>query len=102
MTRIPTGTTPNRDGKSWALGSAPWQDPPTPTTARARVIVDNDFSGDPDDLYQLVHTDHPPPPTATPGWAPPGPKAAPPLPLPPRPPEDPLAFATTSAPTAPA
>jgi len=55
MTRIPTGTTPNRDGKSWALGSAPWQDPPTPTTARARVIVDNDFSGDPDDLYQLVH-----------------------------------------------
>lgn len=24
-------------------------------TARARVLVDNDFSGDPDDLYQLVH-----------------------------------------------
>jgi purine nucleosidase len=25
------------------------------TTPRARVIIDNDFSGDPDDLFQLVH-----------------------------------------------
>ncbi|MBT0770284.1 hypothetical protein KIH74_15185 [Kineosporia sp. J2-2] len=25
------------------------------TTPRLRVIVDNDFSGDPDDLFQLAH-----------------------------------------------
>lgn len=36
------------------LGQFPWrEDPPLPT--KRRVIIDNDFAGDPDDLYQLVH-----------------------------------------------
>ena len=38
----------------WTLGQAPWIDR-EPRAPRARVIVDNDFAGDPDDLYQLVH-----------------------------------------------
>ena len=42
--------------RSWQLNTFPWlggpDDRPGP---RARVIVDNDFSGDPDDLYQVVH-----------------------------------------------
>ena len=40
--------------KTWRLGSAPWAGIEK-TVARARVIIDNDFSGDPDDFYQLVH-----------------------------------------------
>ncbi len=40
--------------KQWSYGQTPWRDiPPCPPCAR--VIVDNDFAGDPDDLYQLVH-----------------------------------------------
>lgn len=39
---------------TWRLGEAPWIGR-EPRPARARVIVDNDFAGDPDDLYQLVH-----------------------------------------------
>lgn len=41
---------------TWQLNTFPWLgdagDRPAP---RARVIIDNDFSGDPDDLYQVVH-----------------------------------------------
>ncbi|WP_165372785.1 nucleoside hydrolase [Pengzhenrongella frigida] len=41
---------------TWALGETPWLfgdgGHPAP---RSRVIIDNDFSGDPDDLYQVVH-----------------------------------------------
>lgn len=41
---------------TWAVNTFPWLDDadriPGP---RARVIIDNDFSGDPDDLYQVVH-----------------------------------------------
>lgn len=40
--------------KTWRLGSAPWAGIEK-TVPRARVIIDNDFSGDPDDFYQLVH-----------------------------------------------
>ncbi|TIC79109.1 nucleoside hydrolase [Nocardioides sp. GY 10127] len=40
----------------WAAGTFPWLDDegdrPAPTV---RVIVDNDFAGDPDDLFQVVH-----------------------------------------------
>lgn len=42
-------------GKAWALGSTPWARHGRFVRPRARVIVDNDFSGDPDGLYQLVH-----------------------------------------------
>ena len=57
MTRIPPARAgvPPRTAASWSLGTAPWQAIPPSGPARARVIVDNDFSGDPDDLYQLVH-----------------------------------------------
>src|SRR5690625_5884084 len=55
MTRIPRGSAPTYTTKSWTLGTAPWQALPTPPGSRTRVIIDNDFSGDPDDLYQLVH-----------------------------------------------
>jgi inosine-uridine nucleoside N-ribohydrolase len=37
------------------LGSVPWQQIAPLGAARARVIIDNDFSGDPDDLFQIVH-----------------------------------------------
>ncbi|MDO4259453.1 MAG: nucleoside hydrolase [Actinomycetaceae bacterium] len=36
------------------LGSFPWRDD-TRLPTRRRVIIDNDFAGDPDDLYQLAH-----------------------------------------------
>lgn len=54
MTRIPdTLTSPC--GPTWTLGETPWRDTAPAGPPRSRVIVDNDFSGDPDDLYQLVH-----------------------------------------------
>ncbi|WP_448059722.1 nucleoside hydrolase [Cellulomonas hominis] len=39
----------------WTLGTVPWATRPPLGVARTRVIIDNDFSGDPDDLYQVVH-----------------------------------------------
>jgi len=53
MTRIPT--TPAPAPKRWALGETPWQSLPGARPPAARVIIDNDFAGDPDDLYQLIH-----------------------------------------------
>lgn len=56
MTRIPLSTEPQaRHPRTWRLGDAPWQAIAPASTGRARVIIDNDFSGDPDDLFQLVH-----------------------------------------------
>lgn len=57
MTKVPTpaDTEAARAGLSWRLGETPWQAIPPLGAPRARVILDNDFSGDPDDLYQLVH-----------------------------------------------
>ncbi|MDN3496831.1 nucleoside hydrolase [Planococcus sp. APC 4015] len=55
MTRIPPAERTAIDGPTWALGSSPWQTIPPVGGPRTRVIIDNDFSGDPDDLYQLVH-----------------------------------------------
>lgn len=40
--------------KVWRPGQTPWLGRDH-VPARARVIVDNDFSGDPDDLVQLAH-----------------------------------------------
>ena len=40
--------------RTWQPGQAPWLGRDE-VPARARVIVDNDFSGDPDDLVQLAH-----------------------------------------------
>ncbi len=55
LTTIPR-TTPVVDGvPSWRLGSLPWRTGAATASPRARVIIDNDFSGDPDDLFQLVH-----------------------------------------------
>ncbi len=39
---------------SWRVGQWPWL-PAVPAGSRRRVIIDNDFAGDPDDLFQLVH-----------------------------------------------
>lgn len=57
MTRIPDGTPAPAPPQTrrWRLGSVPWQDIQPVGPARTRVIIDNDFSGDPDDLFQLVH-----------------------------------------------
>lgn len=55
MTRIPTGETPQYTERRWSLGEAPWQELPVAPGARLRLLIDNDFSGDPDDLYQLAH-----------------------------------------------
>lgn len=57
MTQIPRGSarTDESAARTWSLGTTPWQQLPPLGPARARVIIDNDFSGDPDDLYQLVH-----------------------------------------------
>lgn len=38
--------------KQWQLHRKPWAEQTAPA---CRVIIDNDFAGDPDDLYQLVH-----------------------------------------------
>lgn len=38
---------------SWRIGTHPWLDRQAP--AAVRVVVDNDFAGDPDDLPQLAH-----------------------------------------------
>lgn len=56
MTRVPTPGTDHgiAQAKRWRYGETPWRDVP-PCPPAARVIVDNDFAGDPDDLYQLVH-----------------------------------------------
>lgn len=57
MTKVPTpdDTEAARAGRTWQLGETPWQAIAPLGPPRARVILDNDFSGDPDDLYQLVH-----------------------------------------------
>lgn len=57
MTRIPQ---PGADhavapAKHWRLGETPWRGDAGYAAPSARLIIDNDFSGDPDDLYQLVH-----------------------------------------------
>lgn len=54
MTRVPASPTARPGIKNWALGEMPWRARKFPAP-RSRVIIDNDFSGDPDDLYQLVH-----------------------------------------------
>ncbi|MFT3888173.1 MAG: nucleoside hydrolase [Arachnia sp.] len=56
MTRVPEAPA-SYDipaSKQWRLGEAPWR-PDRPTPPHARIIIDNDFAGDPDDLFQLVH-----------------------------------------------
>jgi inosine-uridine nucleoside N-ribohydrolase len=54
MTRVPSAIATPPAEKRWRLGESPWRaDAYGPVSAR--VIVDNDFSGDPDDLFQLVH-----------------------------------------------
>lgn len=40
---------------SWRLGECPWMGPEAVISRHARVIVDNDFAGDPDDFFQLAH-----------------------------------------------
>ncbi|NTV40242.1 MAG: nucleoside hydrolase [Demequinaceae bacterium] len=40
---------------TWKLGETPWLNRWSAPAARCRVIIDNDFAGDPDDLVQLVH-----------------------------------------------
>ena len=41
---------------TWTLGQTPWiSDDDAHPGPRCRVIIDNDFSGAPDDLYQVVH-----------------------------------------------
>lgn len=39
----------------WKLGSAPWLGQDRLPPSRLRVILDNDYAGDADGLYQLVH-----------------------------------------------
>jgi ABC-type dipeptide/oligopeptide/nickel transport system permease component len=56
LTRIPHphADPPAPAGPRWRRGETPWLDRPFPAP-RSRVIIDNDFSGDPDDLFQVVH-----------------------------------------------
>ncbi|WP_159618137.1 nucleoside hydrolase [Ruania rhizosphaerae] len=39
----------------WTIDEFPWLERDVTGTPEARVIVDNDFAGDPDDLYHVVH-----------------------------------------------
>lgn len=55
MTRIPQGEIPEYTERRWRAGESPWQELPTRSGTRMRLLIDNDFSGDPDDLYQLAH-----------------------------------------------
>ncbi|MBM6979177.1 MAG: nucleoside hydrolase [Actinomyces succiniciruminis] len=48
----------NTTPKTWAYGSFPWlseSDRLPDVAPRTRVIIDNDFAGDPDDLFALAH-----------------------------------------------
>lgn len=56
MTRVPTGHTDHGvpADKRWRMGEAPWRADEA-FEPQSRILIDNDFSGDPDDLYQLVH-----------------------------------------------
>ncbi|MHA6513592.1 nucleoside hydrolase [Tessaracoccus sp. Z1128] len=40
---------------TWKIGTYPWLDDLSPEPPAIRVIVDNDFAGDPDDFMQLAH-----------------------------------------------
>lgn len=42
-------------GRGWAYGEFPWLPDDLVRGPRYRVIADNDFAGDPDDLWQLAH-----------------------------------------------
>ncbi|WP_448059730.1 nucleoside hydrolase [Cellulomonas hominis] len=56
LVRVPApDTTPPAPATRWAVGSPPWLDPEDRGAPAVRVIVDNDFAGDPDDLFQLAH-----------------------------------------------
>lgn len=57
MTRVPSEPLARalRTNRRWVIGSSPWQEIEAAIERGVRVILDNDFSGDPDDLYQLVH-----------------------------------------------
>ncbi len=56
MTRLPAADADHRipADRRWRMGEIPWLTE-AERTPRTRVIIDNDFMGDPDDLYQLVH-----------------------------------------------
>ncbi|MCL1900098.1 MAG: nucleoside hydrolase [Promicromonosporaceae bacterium] len=54
MSRVPNPADIVVHPKTWELGQAPWRQRPLRAEPH-RVIVDNDFASDPDDLPQLVH-----------------------------------------------
>lgn len=55
MTRVPQVVFDHvQPEKRWRIGETPWLSD-QPLRPHARVLIDNDFSGDPDDLFQLVH-----------------------------------------------
>ncbi|MFI2752001.1 nucleoside hydrolase [Cellulomonas sp. P22] len=54
MATIPEDVT-RPDVPRWRLGEHPWLEGAPPAPSAVRVIIDNDFAGDPDDLFQLVH-----------------------------------------------
>lgn len=43
------------DGRTWRVGEHPWLPDELARGTRCRVIVDNDFAGDPDDAWALAH-----------------------------------------------
>lgn len=51
-------TQPAQTARTWCYGTNPWlseADRLPGVRPRTRVIIDNDFAGDPDDLFQLAH-----------------------------------------------
>lgn len=57
MTRIPTDAVlaSTLDVPTWTLRDPKWASPLTDAQPRVRLFIDNDFAGDPDDLFQIVH-----------------------------------------------
>ena len=57
MTRVPTQTAQEQMlyVPKWSIKNPTWLKWPANTVPRVRLIIDNDFEGDPDDLFQLVH-----------------------------------------------
>ncbi|ROR97130.1 inosine-uridine nucleoside N-ribohydrolase [Salana multivorans] len=53
--RRPDPPAPPVGSRTWTIGQTPWREHEEHPGGRTSVVLDNDYSGDPDGLYQLAH-----------------------------------------------